>query len=239
MPFKKTDMFHSIASLPTSIPGKYYAANEQDMAGGCLSFLLDNVLYSRELCPQGPTDEPYKLLDRLAEKAPPGSGGLIVTPWLNGERTPVDDTALRAGIYNLSMTTRAGHIVRAFMEGVAMNSRWALRYVERFIGRRMETLNMVGGGAMSDIWCRIFADVTGRTVRRVEAPVQANARGAAMIAAVGLGTISFDDIPGLVQYENVLEPESRNRDLYDGLFSEFLCIYRKNKAMFRRLNRSP
>jgi len=238
VPFKKTDLFHSIASLPTSIPGKYYAVNEQDIAGGALSFLVDNVLFgSEELGLGDPPDDVYARIDRAAAKAPPGAGGLIFTPWLHGERTPVDDTTLRAGLYNISMTTTADHVARAFLEGVAYNNRWALKYVERFVGKKLDPINIVGGGGKSELWCSIFADVMDRTVRQVKHPMQANARGAAFIAAVGMGLISFDDIPGLVEYENTFEPNPDNQKAYDELFNEFLEIYKNNKAMFRRLNR--
>lgn len=238
VPFKKTDMFHSIASLPTSIPGKYYCANEQDIAGGCLSFLVNNVLYHKnKLNSQDPPQEVYKYIDEIAEGIPAGSGKLIFTPWLNGERTPVDDTMIRGGLYNISMTTNIDHIIRAFLEGVAYNSRWALHYVEKFIGRKMEILNMVGGGAKSRVWCQIFADVLDRKIRQVKDPIETNSRGAAFIASVALGYISFDDIPRLVQYSDTFEPNQENRKIYDELFQEFLGIYKNNKAMYRRLNR--
>jgi xylulokinase len=89
---------------------------------------------------------------------------------------------------------------------------------------------MVGGGAKSDVWCRIFADVLGRTIRQVKDPMQANARGTAFIASVGLGYISFDDIPNLIEFKNTFKPDSANRTVYDGLFREFLAIYKNNKA---------
>jgi len=238
VPFKKTDVLHSIASLPTAIPGRYYCANEQDIAGGCLSFLLDQVLLSRKMRPDSVSpEEPYRLLDEIAADAPAGSHKLIFTPWLNGERTPVDDNLLRAGLYNLSKTTTVHDLVRAFFEGVAFNTRWSLKYVERFIGRRMDPLNIVGGGAKSDLWCQIFADVLKRRIRRVQDPLQANARGAALIAAVGLGRINFDDIPGLIQYDRIFEPRPEHRAIYDELYAEFLAIFKNNRAMYRRLNR--
>ncbi len=237
VPFKKTDMFHSIASLPTSIPGRYYCVNEQDIAGGALSFLVENILFhNNELNRAGPPDDVYEIIDKIAAKVPAGSEGLIFTPWLNGERTPVDDTTVRAGLHNLSMRTTADHIIRAFLEGVAYNNRWALKYVERFIGRKMDALNIVGGGGKSDVWCRIFADVLDREIRQVKDPMQANARGAAFIASVALGYISFDDIPELIEYEKIFRPDPCNRKIYEELFREFLQIYRNNKAMYRRLN---
>ncbi len=230
VPFKKADALHSIASLPTAIPGKYQCIDEQDIAGGALSFLVDIFRDNSK-----PLDT-YKCLDEIAERVPAGSDKLIFTPWLNGERTPVDSTSLRAGLYNISKTTNSDHIVRAVFEGVAYNTRWALNYVEKFIGRKMNPINIVGGGAKSDVWCQIFADVMNREIRRVKNPMQANARGAAFIASVALGHITFDDIPKLVRYSNVFHPNPENRETYDGLFKEFLQIYKNNRAMYERLN---
>ncbi len=69
-------------------------------------------------------------------------------------------------------------------------------------------------------------------------PVQSNARGAAFIAAVGLGYIDFEDIPNLMKYGPTYEPDQQNRVLYDNLFSEFTNIYKRNKSMFQRINKS-
>ena len=237
VPFKKTDVLHSIASFPTAVPGKYQSVNEQDIAGGCLDFLLNSIMYGRHgVSPDGMADNPYEELNRIAENVPAGSHKLIFTPWLNGERTPVDDNTLRAGLYNISKTTTFDHIVRAFLEGVAYNTRWSLNYVEKFVGRRLDPLTIIGGGAKSALWCRIFADVMGRQIRQARDPWQSNARGAAFIASVALGEIVFDDIPGLMEYEQVFSPDPGNRGIYDELYEAFVDIYRRNRSLFRRLN---
>jgi len=237
VPFKKTDMFHSIASLPSAIPGKYQCINEQDIAGGCLSFLLNNIiLHDNEFfCGKNP-DEPYKKLNSMAGRVPPGSDNLIFTPWLNGERTPVDSTTLRAGFHNISMRTTADHIARAVLEGVAYNTRWSLTYVEKFIRQKLDTLNFIGGGAKSDLWCQIFADIMNRQIRRVKDPIEANCRGAAFIASVGLKKISFQDIPELIEYEQIFEPDKDLNEHYNNLYQMFLQIYRKNKRIYQKLN---
>jgi xylulokinase len=160
---------------------------------------------------------------------------VIFTPWLNGERTPVDNPFLRAGIFNLSLRTDISHIIRSAMEGVAFNCKWSLKYVEKFIKRKMDTLNIIGGGAKSDVWCQIFADVMDRTIRKVKDPLGANARGAAFIASVALGEIAFDDIPSLVEYDKTFEPNPAYRKIYDELYDAFLAIYRNNKNLYRRL----
>ncbi|MBP7584177.1 MAG: FGGY-family carbohydrate kinase [Spirochaetes bacterium] len=237
VPFKKTDLFHSIASLPSSVPGRYQCINEQDVAGGALSFLKENILFHRNLLRKRSTvKDPYLEMDRIAESVPAGSNRLIMAPWLNGERSPVDSTTLRAGIFNISMTTTVDHLIRACYEGVAYNTRWSLKYVEKFIGQKFENLSMIGGGAKSATWCRIFADIMDRTILQVEDPMQANARGAAFLALVGMGEIGFVDIPGLVKHTAKFEPDPKNRKIYDELFEEFVGIYKNNRAMYGRLN---
>jgi xylulokinase len=239
IPFKKTDVIHSIASFPTAIPGRYQSVNEQDIAGGALDFLAGLMGRCCEIA-AGPVHHEgvsYDALNEAASRVPAGSHGLIVTPWLNGERTPVDDTTVRAGIHNLSTTTTFDHIVRAFFEGVALNTRWSLKYVERFVGSRLDPITIVGGGARSALWCRIFADVLDRRILQPKDPMQANARGAAFIASVGLGEIGFADIPALMEFEGAFDPDPANREVYDRLFREFVGIYRNNRAMYQRLNR--
>lgn len=239
VPFKKTDVLHSIASFPCPLPGRYQCLNEQDLAGGALSFLADNLLFhDNPLVAVQRPDDPYEVLDRIAGAVPAGSGRLLFTPWLNGERTPVDDPSLRGGFLNLSTTTTLGDMVRAVMEGVAYNTRWSLGYVERFVGRRLDPISIIGGGARSEVWCRIFADVLNREIRRVRDPVQANARGAALLAAVALGWLRFEDIPALVEHDRVYTPDPVNRAVYEELFAAFLEAYRCNRRLYRRLNRS-
>ncbi|MEW6079834.1 MAG: FGGY-family carbohydrate kinase [Thermodesulfobacteriota bacterium] len=235
VPFKKTDVLHSVASFPTAIPGKYQSVNEQDIAGEALDFFVEQFYAGHAGGKTGP--DVYRHINELAAGAPAGSGKLIFTPWLNGERTPVDNETIRGGLFNLSQTATAGHIIRAVMEGVAYNNRWSLTYVERFIGRKLDPLNIIGGGAKSDLWCRIFADVLNRDIRKVKEPMMANARGAAFIAAVALGHIRFDDIPGLVVFDETYHPRPENREIYDTLYGQFLRLYRVHKKICRTLNK--
>ena len=122
------------------------------------------------------------------------------------------------------------------MEGVAFNNRWSLTYVERFVGKKLDPLNFIGGGARSDLWCQIFADVLDRDIRRVSQPMMANARGAAFIAAVALGYIGFDDIPRLMEYDGLYHPRPGNREVYDTLYRQFLRLYRAHKKLCQTLN---
>ncbi|MFH2099410.1 MAG: FGGY-family carbohydrate kinase, partial [Pseudomonadota bacterium] len=224
VPFKKTDVLHSIASFPFSVPGKYYAANEQDMAGGCVEFA------ARFLSADAPSVEAW------AREAAPGAGGVLFAPWLNGERTPVDDPNARGAFFNLSKTTTRADLCRAVLEGVAANTRWSLNYVERFCGQRLEPIRFVGGGARSRLWCRILADALDREVWQMARPRQANARGAAFIAAVGLGHAKWEDLPGLAPVAERFSPNLAGRAVQDEVFSRLLGLYKRNRRAFARMN---
>jgi xylulokinase len=238
VPFRKTDPIHSIATFPTAVAGKYQVVDEQDLAGGALGFLADNILFRRhEILGVPVPEQRYALLDEIAAAVPPGSHRLLFTPWLNGERTPVDDPHLRGGFHNMSTTTTLEDMVRAVLEGVAFNTAWMLGYVERFVRRRLEPIRIVGGGAQSAVWCQIFADVLQREIEAVRDPMQANARGAAFIAALGLGWIRFADIPSLVPVALRYTPRPEVRPAYEALYGAFRRLHAANVRLLHRLNR--
>ncbi|HEY5025682.1 MAG TPA: FGGY-family carbohydrate kinase [Acidimicrobiales bacterium] len=242
VPMKKTDVVHQIASVPGLAPGRYLIADNHDTGGLCLQWLRDNVIAPDDgLVPSGTGDGPLRFdaMTALAGSAPAGSGDVLFTPWLAGERSPVDDRRARGGFHNLSLATTRAHLVRAVLEGVAYNSRWLHDAVERFAKRRLDPLRVIGGGATSDLWCQIHADVMGRTLERVAEPLHANLRGAAMFAALALGEVEPDEVSGLVPVDARFEPDTDDAATYDRLFREFPRLYRTQKPMFARLNRTP
>ncbi|HNK64509.1 MAG TPA: FGGY-family carbohydrate kinase, partial [Anaerolineales bacterium] len=238
VPFKKTDLFHNMASLPSSIPGRYLLTNEQECAGVNLQYLRDNIFFSQDELKTTKPENTYQIFDQIAQRTSAGSEGLIYMPWLYGERTPVEDRFVRGGFFNLSLHTNREHMIRAVFEGVAYNARWLLKYVEQFNGKPANAINMVGGGAKSEIWCQIHADVLNRPMRQMKDPIEANLRGASLLAAASLGYIRYDDIGSRVPVAKTFTPNPDHRKLYDELFREFLVIYENNKKMYARLNRA-
>lgn len=237
VPFKKTDIAASLASVPCAVPGRYLLTALQATAGGNLTYLRDQILYHKdELLQEADVPDIFKVLDQIAERVPAGANGVIYTPWIWGERAPIDDKTVRAGLYNLSLQNSREDIIRAFLEGIAFNSRWLLKPVEKFLGRNIGSINIVGGGAQSDVWCQIFADVMNVEIRQVADPICANARGAAWIGAVGLGEILFDDVPELIQYQRSYNPDDNHRQMYAERFAIFTSIYRHMKGIYKRLN---
>ena len=128
-------------------------------------------------------------------------------------------------------------MVRAVYEGVAFNSRWLLEAVEKFAGRSFASLAFIGGGANSDQWAQIHADVLGCEIRQVAQPVLANVRGAAFIAMVALGLIGVEQIKAMVEVRRTFVPDPAPGPEYDALFAEFVSLYKQTKGIYRRLNR--
>ncbi len=239
VPFKRTDLLHNITSLPSAIPMRYWVATEQDVAGASLTWLVDNVLLASDgLSVVDAPDDMVGALNELAARSPAGSNGVIFFPWLNGERTPVDDHRIRGGWINVGLGTVRSDLVRAVFEGVALNARWMLTYAEKFAKTRFDDgITFIGGGAQSPLWCQIMADVLDRPIRQAAEPRLANVRGAAFSAAVALGHLRWDDVPALVAIDATYAPNPDHRATYDRAFGAFTDYYKRTKGLFAKLNR--
>jgi xylulokinase len=238
VPFKKTDAQTNVASFPSGIPGRYLVADEHETAGACLTWLRDNLLFPDDALDPGgsaPADVLARLND-LAAGVPQGAGGVLFTPWLNGERTPVDDHTIRGGFHNISLSSTRADMVRAVFEGVAFNSAWLLGAVEKYCKGPFESLAFIGGGANSDLWSQMHADVLGRTIRQMGDPVQANVRGAGLLTLLALGRISLADIPATVEVKATYTPDPDASARYAPVLEEFINLYKETKGIHKRLN---
>lgn len=240
VPFKKTDPLTNIASIPSGIPGRYLVADEHETGGACLTWLRDNLLFPDDaLTAPAPASAPenvFAALNDVAASIPVGSHGVLFTPWLNGERSPVDDHTIRGGFHNISLSSTRADMVRAVFEGVALNSAWLLGAVEKYTKRPFESLAFVGGGGNSDLWSQVHADATGRTIRQIADPVLANVRGAGLLTLLALGHLRIADIPGTVSVKATYEPDPAAGAVYAELLKEFINLYEKTKGIHKRLN---
>lgn len=235
VPFKKTNIAHQMTSVPGLRSGSYLIANNHETGGAALRWLRDSVLTVGDGFEGG-----YEALTAEAAAAPPGSGGVIFCPWLAGERSPVSDANLRASFLNVSMSTTRAHLVRAVLEGVAYNALWLLEATEHFAKRPLDGLRLLGGGATSDLWCQIHADVIGRPILQVADPVNVNVRGAAWFAALHLGHLTLDEIVAAAPTALTFEPVAANTAVHAQLYAEFVQIAKAQRAMYKRLNgRTP
>jgi xylulokinase len=238
LPEKKTDVLRQLAAVPGlgRLGGApYLLGNNQETAGRCLQWFRETVAVgvtgATEALPS------YAEITDLAATAPAGARGVIFTPWLSGERSPVDDRSARAGFHNVSVTTSTADLARAVLEGVALNARWLLDASEHFTGRRLDPVRLVGGGAQSDLWTQIVADVCDRTVERVAEPLLCGLRGAALAGGLALGDVDRAELRDLVPLAGRFTPEPAHRETYDALFAELPRLYRSQRRMFHRMNR--
>ncbi|MHA1370067.1 MAG: xylulokinase, partial [Promethearchaeota archaeon] len=238
VPFQKTSISSNMASLPSAIPGKYLLMNEQNFAGGILNYIRDNLMCNADvIVNREKVQDVFKLFDKIVESANADSIDVIFTPLMMGERAPKADYTLRAGFYNISYDTTRAELLRAMFEGVAFNIRWLHLHVEKFVKRRVDGIHIIGGCANSDVWCQIFADVLGRSLKKVKNPQQANLRGAAMMAAIGLGYSNWNSLSSNVGIEKIYSPDKDRKARYDVFFKEYLRIYKFASKLCRRLNR--
>jgi xylulokinase len=236
---RKIDLAHYTGCIGSANPEKYYLGMaHQETAGICLEWLKNKILYHEEqLKEEWHTGNVYEILDELAVKAGPGANSLMFTPWMYGERCPLDDDYVRAGLYNLSLDHSREHLVRAVFEGIAFNTRWAMETLENLYSK-VDQLNIIGGGAKSDIWCQIFADILNRKINRVSDPQQAGAKGVALLASMTLGYInSYSEIKKYISIDKSFFPNPERRELYDKLFLQFKRIYKNNKRWYKQMNK--
>ncbi|HQU27173.1 MAG TPA: FGGY family carbohydrate kinase [Acidimicrobiales bacterium] len=222
VPSKKTDVVHSIATVPGLGDGRYLVIDNQETGARALEWCRD-LLWP---------EASYEELTALAATAPAGSNGVRVGPWLAGERSPVEDKGLRAVIAGLGVATGRADLVRAVMEGVAANVAWLFEHVERFTRHRLEPVSLVGGGAESTLWCQMVADATGRAVVRTPSPRVAQLRGVGHLCALALGRTTLDELAGRPPEGERFEPAAPPGG------SDLAALYRLERA-WRRAGRRP
>ncbi len=248
VPFKKTDVLHSIATLP-GLDSRFPVVGDNIETGGAaLSWLREQIVAPSDGLVGGgsgigsdgaapDTARPsFADLTRLAGTAPAGSEGVLFTPWLAGERSPVEDKNLRATWLNLSLRTDRAMLIRSVLEGVALNVRWLYGYYVKFLRQQPRSVRILGGGAQSDLWCSIFASTLGVPVDRVADPLHAQLRGVALWARVCLGEMSLAEAAALVPVAGRFEPDPRDRRIYDQAFAEYRKLAGTLSGLYGRLN---
>lgn len=150
-------------------------------------------------------------LERLVERAPPGSSGAYFLPFLEGAGTPWNDPSRSAMLGGLNVSHRAADLVRAVYEGVAFNIRAALESFEQE-GVRLDRIHLAEGGAQSAAWCQIIADALDREVH-VVAERDTSAVGAAILARCAASGRDLDAlIASSVRIARVHKPDPVARD---------------------------
>ncbi len=235
-----------IAAIVGAQENKFNYFAELETAGKCLEWVKDHLALDEIGVFLEKTDvvasketlytNLYDYLTKVVAAVPAGSGGVIFTPWLHGNRCPFEDPNARGMFFNISLDTGKTELIRAVLEGVCMHMRWFIETQDKKV-KTSSVLRFVGGGALSDVTCQILADCTGRTVETVESPQNAGAVGAAVLAAVGLGVITTIAEAGrLVPVTKTFVPNPANKAVYDRNYAVYIKLYKDNKKSFAALN---
>ena len=229
---RRTDVRHAILSMPSPVPDACLVMAENGSGVGGLDHLLS------ELCSNGAegTEDRYARLEELVAAAPPGSGGVLYLPWMGGSMAPCADGRMRGGFLNVGLSTTRADLVRAVLEGIALNLRWLRAPVERFARRRFSHFVLYGGGAASDAGAQILADVLDAPVHQAERPQYVAAVGAGLLAFQRLGLLGFEDFASRLAVRRVYEPDPGNRARYDARAGQFVEAFRRTRPLFHALN---
>jgi erythritol kinase (D-erythritol 1-phosphate-forming) len=186
----------------------------------------------RQLGLSNPSD-----LSQLAANVAPGADGLCFLPYFSpaGERVPFLNTAARGSLFGLSFEHGREHIARAVLEGLSLVIRDCFQASQE-APTALQICGLCGGGANSDVWCQIIADVTGTpTFRPVDQEVGAKGAFIAGLVAVGQEADFPSAATDYVRIRDTFEPHKERHALYEELFEQFLAIRENTLPIWKRM----
>jgi xylulokinase len=207
-------------------PNRWYLLGATMSAGLSLKWLASQILKNND----------YKALDLMAKEVSAGSEGLLFLPYLTGDRTPHMDPHSRGMFFGLKLSHYDAHMVRAVLEGVCYSLRDGIE-IFRSLGIEMKRIIISGGGAKSQLWSQILADMLNRDVYRSTAKEQACV-GAAMMAGVGVKI--YDSVEQACTavtnlHADPIRPNLSNHATYERQYTIYTKLYANNKALFPQL----
>ncbi|MBM2620629.1 FGGY-family carbohydrate kinase [Actinoplanes sp. LDG1-06] len=179
------------------------------------------------------TGADFASLTTEAADVPAGSEGLLMLPYLAGERTPIFDPRARGVVAGLTLAHTRGHLYRAALEGVAFGVRHNLAAMTS-AGVRPARVVPVGGGTTGDLWTHIVSDVTGLEQVLPRETVGA-AYGDAMLAAEAVGAATASETAAWNPPVRHIKPDPAVAGLYDARFDDYLELYRSTAPLIHRL----
>lgn len=210
-----------------AVPGMWHTMGVMLSAGGSVQWFRNTMRFGLN------SKFSYVEMDALAEKSPPGAGGLIFLPYLTGERTPHNDPFARGSFVGISLTTRIEHLARAVLEGVAFGIKDCADLMEKQ-GVQIEDIYISGGGARSKLWCAIVASVLNKPIMRLDVD-EGPAMGASLLAGVGVGVWKnvMEATENLRRVKDKIRPVKKWVETYERIYENFINLYPSLKTYFR------
>lgn len=220
-----------------AVPGKWHVMGVMLSAGGSLRWFRDTFADTETAIAKALGIDPYDLICREAARVPAGSEGLIFLPYLTGERAPYPDPHARGVFFGITLRTDRSYFMRAVLEGVAYGLRDSFGILDE-MGVPVNQVRASGGGARSQIWRQIQADITGKdhvTINIDEGP----ALGAALLAGVGTGlypTVA-EACRSVIKISGETKADLSAKKTYDGFYSVYQSLYHSLRGQFDEVAR--
>jgi xylulokinase len=235
---KKVNPLRSLYTMPSPLGGAHMLSAENGVAGVAVNYFLDSLVYPDDAFDTPETiDDRYLAFNRAAATSKPGAGGVLFLPWLRGSLAPQGDGRMRGGFLHAGLDTTRGDLARAVLEGVALNLRWLQGPVEKFVNRRISHYVFYGGGAHSDLWSSVIADVLDKPVHQMADAGFANSIGTAVFGFDRLGITGASDVIDRLRIHGVYEPATANRTRYDELAATFADAFKRTRPLSHRLGK--
>ncbi|GAB4474103.1 MAG: FGGY-family carbohydrate kinase [Anaerolineales bacterium] len=206
------------------IPGLY-------LINGCMASSGSIIKWFRN---QFAPDLDYPDLDRSAADIAPGSDGLILLPYFIGEKTPIFDPLARGMFFGLTLQHTRAHLYHAILEGISFGFLHHIQVMQER-GWNIRRVRVANGGAKSQLWRQVTADVIGYALEEV-AHHPGSSLGAAFVAGMGVGAFAnWAEIEKYISISHITQPNLEHHERYLQLFQLYRQLYEDNKNHFRLL----
>lgn len=177
----------------------------------------------------------FYLMDKEAETSEAGAGGIVFLPYMAGERCPIWDPYSKGVFFGVTLKNKRKDFLRSILEACGYGLKQLCEIAEKVTGSTYEEFMSVGGGAKSEVWAQIKADITGKTIKILDMN-DAAVIGAALLAGVGAGI--YKDIyeaAGKVEHKvyKTIEPNSQFREIYDTRYEIYTQLYQQVKELYK------
>jgi L-ribulokinase len=187
--------------------------------------------YARHVTGRGDMAADFASLEREAETAGPGAGGLIALDWWNGNRSVLMNADLTGLLVGMTLSTTRGDVYRSLLEATGFGTR---RILDAFAAQQVPATELIAVGGLAErspVLLQIYADITKRPLR-LAASVNASATGAAMLGAVAAGESAGGHASFVSAAQHMaalkpgaVDPNPRNAAAYDQLYARYLELH--------------
>ncbi|MHB8076261.1 gluconokinase [Desulfosporosinus fructosivorans] len=199
----------------------YYLADAAWVVGGAINNAGLTLQWVREKWLNGAS---FEEVEKLSANVAPGSEGLMLMPFLTGERSPNWDPSIRAALIGLDLAHGPGHFARAAMEGVAYRLKSVFEPIVEMAGV-VRSVRIGGGFIASPTWVQIVADVLNSPLEILEEP-QGSAFGAVVLGWLAVGRLkTLDECTSLARQQKVVYPNTLQAIFYENQYTHYQRIY--------------